>query len=770
MARGNGIDRTSGDGDGLGRPFRPRLSRARGENPRSFISKINKAVAKARAASGKKRGARPSGRFNARGRGAKVAPGLKGRGGWQLDRGMRFRARRVVVKARVVKLKGSGSQAAAHLRYLQREGAGLEREAAGDRSPERAGASRAASTAELAAGSEEAAKGKEAVELASPAEASLAPEIAAPELAHDTGRADAPFLLAAGSNGAARDGAEIDRSDRTRGALYAAFDNDADARAFIARGAKDRHQFRLIVSAEDGAELGDLRPFTRDLMAGMERDLKTRLDWVAVDHYDTGHPHTHIVVRGATDDGKTLNIAGDYIAHGIRARASERLTLELGRQSELEALRALGREAHQDRFTRLDRELHRLAENSAERVIDLRPGAALEESERLRINKHLLLARAKHLEELGLATRERPGVWALSPDAEEILRRMGERGDIIKGMHRAMRAASIQRPIAESAPASPLVGRLIGKELASDELSGAMRLVIDGADGRVRSVEIGASHAAVEARLGAIIEIGPPSLKAADKNIIDIAKDNAGIYDPQAHAMSLAERRGVDEARDLALAHVRRLEALRRPRVVERRDDGSWRIPEDYAEKALAYEARGAKTTARILSAFTLEAQVASDGATWLDRTLLKGGEPSRANAGFGVEIGRALRERAERLVHDGLAVREDGPAGPMMRYHRNLLATLRARELLRVGEEMAAKSGKAFRFAQDGASVSGTYARAVELVSGRYAVLENSREFTLVPWRPVIEKELGRQVHGIARGLGIDWEMGRKRDLGLSR
>ena len=83
-------------------------------------------------------------------------------------------------------------------------------------------------------------------------------------------------------------------------------------------------------------ELSDPRETTRDLMKQMEADLGTKLDWIAVDHHNTGHPHTHIIVRGVTDDGKTLNIAGDYIAHGIRERASEIVTLELGRQTEQE--------------------------------------------------------------------------------------------------------------------------------------------------------------------------------------------------------------------------------------------------------------------------------------------------------------------------------------------------------------------------------------------------------------------------------------------------
>jgi len=337
MSRGNGVDLT---GNSAGGDFKPRLGRIRGDHPNSFINKINKAVARSRAATGRTKYSGTSGRFNARGRGSKIAPGLKHSGGWQSEGGMRFRARRVIVKARVVKLKGGASKAAqAHLRYLMREGASLDRSA-----------------------------DDIAVERARPDEFDLwrdrTPENTlenAPDLSRD------PV-------GEGRQ-TKMERSD-----LYTSFTDDVDAKAFLQRGEGDRHQFRFIVSPEDGAELGDLKPFTRNLMRDMERDLGTQLDWVAVDHYDTSHPHSHIVVRGVTDDGKILNIAGDYIAHGIRARASDRLTLELGHQSEWEVTKQLGREAAQDRYTRLDRELHRLAEKSPDKAIDLRPGRALDHS------------------------------------------------------------------------------------------------------------------------------------------------------------------------------------------------------------------------------------------------------------------------------------------------------------------------------------------------------------------------------------------------------
>ena len=111
-----------------------------------------------------------------------------------------------------------------------------------------------------------------------------------------------------------RDGAGRDGEP---GRAYGPQTDEADLDAFKERADDDRHHFRFIVSPEDGAELDDLRTYTRHLVNRMEADLGTRLDWVAVDHWNTDNPHTHLIVRGRDDTGKDLIIAGDYIAHGF---------------------------------------------------------------------------------------------------------------------------------------------------------------------------------------------------------------------------------------------------------------------------------------------------------------------------------------------------------------------------------------------------------------------------------------------------------------------
>jgi len=117
-----------------------------------------------------------------------------------------------------------------------------------------------------------------------------------------------------------------------------------------------------MISPENGAELArvngegtpNLKQTTRALMTQMEKDLGTRLDWVAVDHFDTAHPHTHIIAQGVTHDGKGLNITGEYISRGIRGRLAEELTRELGWKSELEIQREMKREVGAIRVTTAD--------------------------------------------------------------------------------------------------------------------------------------------------------------------------------------------------------------------------------------------------------------------------------------------------------------------------------------------------------------------------------------------------------------------------------
>lgn len=118
------------------------------------------------------------------------------------------------------------------------------------------------------------------------------------------------------------------------------------------------------MAPEDGARLHDLKPFVRDLMGTMEFDLHTKLDWVAVDHFNTGHPHTHIVIAGDDDRGKDLVMARHYISQGIRTRARDLMTRELGPELVFERAIKLANEVRAERFTSIDVGIVKEAQNN----------------------------------------------------------------------------------------------------------------------------------------------------------------------------------------------------------------------------------------------------------------------------------------------------------------------------------------------------------------------------------------------------------------------
>lgn len=301
-----------------------------------------------------------------------------------------------------------------------------------------------------------------------------------------------------------RDGVTRDGQDAEP---FGAGDAPVDGDAFAARCADDRHHFRFIVSPEDAVDMSDVRAFTRELMSDMATDLGTKLDWVAVDHWNTDNPHIHILLRGKTDDGRDLVIDRDYIREGMRSRAEERVTIELGPRTEREIDKALAREVGADRWTSLDRRLQRQADEFGG-VVDLRAAPGTQQS---RTANHMI-ARATKLERLGLATRVTPGCWMLKPDLEPALRKLGARGDIIKTMHRAMQSQGLHPEagrfaVPDDRTAEPVIGRLIERGL-HDELIGSAYAVVDATDGRTHYLKFDDLDQTSDAKPGAVVELG----------------------------------------------------------------------------------------------------------------------------------------------------------------------------------------------------------------------------------------------------------------------
>src|SRR6516162_5103737 len=159
-----------------------------------------------------------------------------------------------------------------------------------------------------------------------------------------------------------------------------------------------------------------------------------------------------------------------------------------------------------------------------------------------------------------------------------------------------------------------------------------------------------------------------------------------------------------------------------------------------------------------------LQQQIAAQGATWLDRQLLAR-EPVATGGGFGAEVRDAMERRVEYLAQEGLARR----VGQRAIFSRDLLNTLRRRELGDVAAKIAAETGLAYRPSPEGEHVAGIYRQRLTLSSGRFAMIDDGLGFQLVPWRPALGLELGRQVSGVMLSSGrVDWSFGRKRGLGL--
>ncbi|AMK18288.1 MULTISPECIES: relaxase/mobilization nuclease domain-containing protein [Sphingobium] len=487
--------------------------------------------------------------------------------------------------------------------------------------------------------------------------------------------------LAAHLNYLQRDGVT---RDGERGVLFGAEADNLDRNDFASLCKDDRHHFRFIVSPEDAADMGDLKGFTRELMRRMETDLGTRLDWRAVEHWNTDNPHVHIIVRGVAEDGQNLVISRDYIREGMRAQARDIVTRELGLRTDLEVRQSLERQVEAERWTEIDRDLSRTMQRDG--VIDMAPEAGT----RPDADHALRMGRLRKLERLGLASEVAPGQWTLAGDAQAALRELGERDDIIKRMHKAMTERGIDRGAAsyvlEPDPAQPVIGKLVDRGL-HDELTGHAYAIVDGIDGRTHHVQFPDIEATGDCRPGAIVEL-----------------------------RRFTDRKGRDR---VALA---------------------------------------------VRSDMDLDAQVRAPGATWLDRRNLSS-DGRDLGGGFGTEVRAAMEARAEHLAGEGLAHRQ----GQRIVFARNLLDTLRRRELDATANELSAEIGLPHTPSKSGEYVAGAVRQRLTLASGRFAMIDNGLGFQLVPWSPSLDSQIGKHISGVMRGDGsVDWSFGRGRGLGL--
>lgn len=596
--------------------------------------------------------------------------------------------------------------------------------------------------------------------------------------------------------GVTRDGAKTQ--------AYGPETDAADLEAFADRTKDDRHQFRLIVSVEDAGDVEDLRAFTREWMQRMQVDLQTPLEWVAVDHWDTDNPHTHIILRGRVRQGRKevdLVIAPDYLAEGMRGRAAEVVTDWLGPRTELEMRQALQRETEQARLTSLDRTL--LA-HAVDGIVDLAADTAKREAAQLHGGGPLaggsshaaawteafdpttrsgrptmLRRRLEQLAGMGMAKKLDSHRWQLTRDLERVLRAMGERDDIVRTMQKALGA---QRRVLDPdpAPQQSIVGRVADLRAAKGSHAPGY-LVVDGIDGRAHHITLPPGVDAATVPINGIVRVtahlartGPPAAKGA--------QDRAAPLEAQPPSTKiLRQDRDLLHQMPPAAGSTPVLRPLRsdhgsltlpgsvRPSPdPERQPAQTARNTDEASHRALPLEHAATSATAtppaphvEVLARSDLAQQVGSPGPTWLDHTLLQGSAPL-AVTGFGGQVRAALEARVDALERVGLAARE----GQRIVLARDLTTALTQREWQAAVERIERELKLPHRDFHDGSTARGVFRASVQLTAGRFAVLDDGAGFTLAPWRPALEHRLGQQVAAHARGSAVHWEFGRQRGI----
>lgn len=528
--------------------------------------------------------------------------------------------------------------------------------------------------------------------------------------------------------------------------------------AFAERASDDRHSFRFIVSPERGADL-DLPRYTRDLMTQMEHDLGTRLDWMAVAHHDTDNPHVHVILRGVDERGGDLVISRDYISNGMRERARELATRELGLRTDMDIYRAAAREVAQERFTGLDAALLREQQRSPDGMIHAGPVPA---EPFARAQRDLKLKRLAYLRDHGLATEHEGGRWQVHDRAPDTLRAMAQERRVSGTLKPHLDAEQSRQGRLQSKDSlvqeGPVQGIVLDRGLA-DQLSGTEYVVIGGFDGRVHYASLSLHserHLDSRARVGDTVTLRayvPPAATSADRNVLRRLQD--GIYDPARHLDEVRGWRreslpGGATPEAYVEAHARRMDALASRGHVEKLENGTYRVPADLAERLQGDPAMG-RDTSRFVRLDVegrgpLQRQSQLLARTWLDGELEAGrlealrAQPARTRSQ--AQLLEALEARADRLVE--LRMAERTPRG--VRLAQGFAEALREHELAEATRRLAAKYGQPVDL--DAARRFQGRVTAIEpLASGPHAVIVSGDSFALVPAKDGLQRQLGREV-----------------------
>lgn len=253
------------------------------------------------------------------------------------------------------------------------------------------------------------------------------------------------------------------------------------------QNAKDAHMFKMIISPEFGEKM-DLKKHTQDVVKKMETDLGTKLQWVAIEHFNTDNPHVHLAVRGIDENGKDLRIGREYIKNGIRTRAQEAATSQLGYRSKEDMDRAAERQITQQRWTPIDQAIKKRSKAVGD-VYKVDFDGPIPKSQNIREGRLREIRRLNQLTQMGLAKKTGPLSWSVDSSFETTLRQMQISGDRLKSIHLGREVASDPRiplNMTDLRKTRRVAGRVLGTGL--DENKGVPFILIEGVDAKLHYI------------------------------------------------------------------------------------------------------------------------------------------------------------------------------------------------------------------------------------------------------------------------------------------
>lgn len=517
--------------------------------------------------------------------------------------------------------------------------------------------------------------------------------------------------------------------------------------------ARDRHHFRFIISPENARNL-DLTSYTKETVSQMEKDLGTKLEFVAANHYNTDNPHAHIIVRAKDSDGKDLVISKDYLANGIRNRACEIATRHLGMRSELEIRAGLTAETTKERFTQIDRDLLKTQAASPDQTIATRRNKSHERSFQA-FKRAVQVQRLKVLKKMNLAFEISPGVWRLDSKLEVTLKELSERGAIIKTMHKTLKKDAFQeRAIFDAKNANQLnvTGVVLDKGLR-DELKDEKYMIVSATDGRAYYVPLSKYSEAPDftSKPGSIVTLSVKKAEGqarkSDETIEEIAALNGGVYSREAHLKKASTKRlpkGVSVESYIG-NHVTRLAALETRGFVKRVGIDAWEVPTDLKERVLeGSEGKNNFVQVKLESYQDLAAQAKAIAPTWID-TEFAAGRVQKAN-GLKTEFLQSLEEAKRLRLKTLCELGQAHKTGQGFEIRKGFKEELYKLQMDTASKAFACIHGVPHELSP-GQSFIGTIRQIEHLPSGTHVVVGDGKKFVTVPFQKGMDRLKGQPV-----------------------